>query len=86
MYPGSRILFKLCCPQCGEPLPNYQSDVSDFFFFKCHNKECRAYMAEILVERRTGQVLSAWYTEFKDAYGKRYCIKYEEVVENKEEK
>lgn len=83
---GAKILFKLCCPQCGEPLSRWQTDVSDFFQIQCENKECSSYMQEALVERRTGQVLSVNHHEFRDAYGKRWRVKYEEVEEKEDEK
>lgn len=54
---GSKIGFHLSCPACGIPdLGHYE--VSDFFILKCGNNECDMYRASILVERRTGQVLS----------------------------
>ncbi len=76
---GRNILFRLCCPDCGQPLENSQPSVSDFFIINCSNKDCHSYRADILVERRTGIVLSAHYHEIKAFDGKSYRYKMEEI-------
>lgn len=81
IYTGARISLKLCCPRCGQPDEFGQMQVSDFFTLCCKNKDCDSYMAEVLIERRTGQVLSVQMHEFRDGHGKRWRVKYEEVPE-----
>ncbi len=76
---GRIILFKLCCPDCGQAIEYSQPPVSDFFVINCNNKDCHSYRAEILVERRTGVVLSAHYHEIKTFDGKAYRYAMEEI-------
>lgn len=57
ILPGTTMLFKVCCPDCG--LPHQQSaTISDFFVFRCQDENCPSWQATILVERRTGVILS----------------------------
>lgn len=56
IIPGSRMLFKIGCPDCG--VPQQQGENSDFFVFRCANEECPSWQANILVERRSGMILS----------------------------
>ncbi len=80
---GQQIIFKVCCPICG--VPQQQSAiVSDFFLLCCKNKEWDSYMAEFLVERRTGQVLVSNYREHKDFEGNIWRPVYEKVKREEE--
>lgn len=54
---GGKHGLKICCLECGTPCFE-QHDNSDFFFMNCHNEECLYYYAMVVVERRTGIVLS----------------------------
>lgn len=69
ILPGTRMLFKVGCPDCGTP--QQQADTSDFFVFRCANEDCSSWQANILVERRTGVILSndAHYTWTDDRGG-----------------
>jgi hypothetical protein len=72
MHTGSVILFRICCPECGTVLPSSQPQNSDFFIFECGNSECGMSKASVLVERRTGIVLSINQYEFRDYAGQWY--------------
>ena len=78
-YPGTLILFKLCCPYCGSPLPNYQTNGSDFFLIECSNPDCDMSKSSVLVERRTGTVLSVNTWEYRDHDGQWWRQVYEKV-------
>lgn len=54
---GSWNLFKVCCFECGTPIQTGEKS-SDFFIMLCPNDECTYRGATVVVERRTGIVIS----------------------------
>lgn len=79
LYPGQSILFRLCCPRCGVPLYDYQPANSEFFIINCGNEECEMKGSSVLVERRSGIVLSVREWEWQDATGQRWRQVFEKV-------
>jgi hypothetical protein len=57
IHVGNRVPLRICCLECGQPTdPNY--DTSDFWFIRCSNKDCPYAYSMVVVERRTGIVIS----------------------------
>ena len=77
-FVGHNIIgVQLACPYCGKLVDRYQVKVSDFFTLCCQNKDCDSFMAEILIERRTSEIISVQAHTWRDAHGKlwKYAVK-----------
>lgn len=77
--------FKVCCFECGTPC-GQSSLASDFFVFCCDNSDCLYRGANVVVERKTGMVIScdAFFTyvdgEWKRAFTPMYVLDGEAIV------
>ena len=54
---GSKMIFKVCCPQCGHPVPTHL-EPSEFFILCCQNEECLVAHSNVVIERRSEMILS----------------------------
>jgi len=77
---GQLIYLKVCCPWCAVP-GQQQARVSDFFTLRCTNEECESFGQEVLIERRTGEIIAANVRQYKTFDGKTYRQMWEEVKE-----
>ena len=53
---GGRVLINVCCPECLTPCQ--QPWDSDFFVIRCQNEKCLYKYSNIVIERRTGVIIS----------------------------
>jgi ssDNA-binding Zn-finger/Zn-ribbon topoisomerase 1 len=53
---GALVLFYVGCPECGKS--QQQRNGSEFFIFCCQNEDCAVRGCPIVVERKSGLVIS----------------------------
>lgn len=54
---GQKCLLKVCCVECGQP-GRHQDQNSEFFLLVCQNKDCKYAYCNIVIEKKSGIVIS----------------------------